>query len=705
MKARPPKWADRFLEWYCHPDIIEEIQGDAYELYQRKLNQSKKIADIQFIWNVLRFFRWKNIRKKKRSANDSTLSTSMIKSYIVAGLRNSIRNLTSSLINIVGLSVALACGITVFLLLDSYYNRDSFHEKGDRLYQVINKMKSGDRVENWSRTPYLLGSSLRDDHTAVESMVRIQCDRLNIRHGDVVFNEPVWFVDPDFFDVFSYRLHSGSINVLSDKKNIVITADMAIKYFGHTDAIGEELSVKFRGDEKIIFKVGAVLERFPDNSSMSTNFLIPMENYVDLLQPKHSYEWRKWADATFVVLKKNHMPSELNASNNKYIKIQNEANDKYQMQTVEWVPIREMGERSYDIIGALAWSNIPASMILIGIIAGLLVLLACFNYMNVAVASVSTRLKEIGIRKVIGGSRKEIVQQFLIENVALCCFALGAGTFLSYSLLLPGFNALYPIHVPFTFSSTGMLIGFFGGTLLFVALVSGAYPALYVASFNAIKILKGKEKFGSKSFLSKSLLTVQFIISFTTVVAGLVFVNSSHYWEKKDWGYDHANHVFVTIHNEEQFNALKDRVASDKNVISYAGTESHFGYANHTTTVNVGDEQVNVFRFEVGFNYLQTMNVKLKEGRFFQRNIASDSKESVIINEAFVKKMGWTNPLNRYFEFDNIKWYVVGVVEDFYYAEFYSKVDPVMIHIGPEEKFRYLAIKQKKDLQQKYLSP
>ena len=691
--VHPPRWADRFLEWYCHPDVLEEIQGDAYEIFYRKSDKNRRIAKLQFIWNVIRFFRLRNIKKRKRNYSSSTLSAAMIKSYFVSGLRNITKNIVPSSINIIGLSIALACGVTIFLLIDSYYNRDTFHEKGDRLYLLMNKMKSADEVENWARSPYLLGPALKEGHTSVESVVRIQRDRLSIKHDDVVFTESVWFVDPDFFNAFSYQILHGPTSALSDKNNILLTEDMAIKYFGRTDVVNEDLSVKFHNEEKKTFKIGAVLKRSPDNSSMYISFLIPMQNWEDLIDPNPGIQWRTWAASTFVLFKEGHNPEELNKLVDKYKKVQNDANDKFQLQEVEWIPINKVGERSYDIMYSMSWSNIPAAQIAQVVIATFLVLLACLNYMNVAIASVSTRLKEIGIRKVIGGGKKEIIHQFLLENLICCVLALIIGTIIAYTLLLPGFNNLYPIHIPFEFSSNGTMFAFFGGVLLFVALVSGAYPALYVSSFSPVHILKGKEKFGSKSLLSKILLSVQFTLSFTTVVSCLVFINSSQHFEQKDWGYGHSQHVFTAVRNVEQYNALKDLVSQNKNVVSFAGAESHFGYAEHTTTVNVNEAQVHITRMEVGFNYLETMDVKLKQGRFFDQKIESDKKESVIINEAFVRKMGWKDPLNQTFDFDSIKWYVIGVVEDFNYKEFYYNIDPVMIHIGPEDKFRYLVVK------------
>ncbi|HEY5919508.1 MAG TPA: ABC transporter permease, partial [Chryseolinea sp.] len=648
-EIHPPKWADRFLQWYCHPELIEEIQGDVYEMFYRKVSDHKNVAKVQFIWNVLRFFRLKNIKKRKRNFHPSTFNVSMYQSYFVSGLRNILRNLTSSSINIVGLSIALACGVTIFLFLDSYYHRDKFHEKGDRVYLMMNKMKSADEVENWARSPYLFGPALKDEHNAIESVVRIQRDRLAVRHGDVVFSEPVWFVDPEYFNVFSYHLLYGLPNALQDRNSIVLTEEMAIKYFGRTDVVNEELSIKFPREQKITFKISGVLRRIPDQSSMAINFLIPMQNWEDHVDAAQHIQWRTWAGATFVLLRDGHKTSELDKVVNKYVKVQHEANDKFQIQSIEWIPIGKMAERSYEIAYALSWSNIPATMVAIGVIAIALVLLACFNYMNVAVASVTSRLKEIGIRKVIGGGRKEIIQQFLVENTVLCGIALAIGTLIAATVLLPGFNSLYPIHIPFEFSSSGTMFTFFGGVLVVVALISGAYPALYVSSFTPVKILRGKEKFGSKSLFSKIMLSFQFVLSFTTIVACLAFINSSRHFEKKDWGYDHEQHIFTAVKNIEQYNALKDRVAQNKDVISYAGAESHIGHAIHQTTVIVKEEQVNVNRLEVGFNYLETMNVRIKQGRFFDEAISSDKTESVIVNEAFVRKMGWTEPIGESF--------------------------------------------------------
>src|SRR5258706_231875 len=193
----------------------------------------------------------------------------------------------------------------------------------------------------------------------------------------------------------------------------------------------------------------------------------------------------------------------------------------------------------------------PCGVWSLGAIAVMVLVLACFNYMNVSVATVATRLKEIGIRKVIGSRKKEIIQQFLTENFVLCFFALVLGGLISYLLFLPGFNTLYPFTVPFSFHSGNTTFLVFAGLLIFVGLVSGAYPSLYVSSFQPIRILRGREKFGQRGLFSRILLAGQFILAFTTIVGSFFLIAHSLYPKYKDWGYDHSQNIVVPVRSKE----------------------------------------------------------------------------------------------------------------------------------------------------------
>jgi putative ABC transport system permease protein len=682
----PPRWADRFLAWYCRPDLLEEIQGDTHELYYRTAKDNRQKANIQFAWNVLRFFRWKNVKRRKTNFHSSN-SSAMLKSYLLTGIRNMSRNLTPSLINITGLSVALGCAVMIFILENSYYDLDSMHQNRHRIYEVVSRVKDGDQTPQWASSPQPL-SSLLADNSAVESVMRARRFSGSVRVGEKVFRERLLVADPEFMNAFSFKLLAGNRNALTDKNQVMISEPAAIKYFGTANPVGQSLSIKFNEDIKREFTVGAIMEDTPANSSMYFDYLLPMSVWEDL-NPDRVNDWSKASSVTFVLLKEGATPNQLVPTLENFKKIQNASSSQWPVVSTELVQLPEVAHRSYDITDALSWSNHPAAMVAFAVIAVFLILLACFNYMNVAVASVSTRLKEIGIRKVVGSGKKEIIQQFLVENVLMVSLALIAGTAFAYFFLLPGFNSLYEVKIAFEFSSWQAIVLFFGGILLVVALISGAYPALYVASFNAVKILKGKEKFGNKSLFSRVLLGLQFTLSFTAVVACQVFIWSSYYFESRDWGYNQQQSVVVPITSFAQYNELKDFASSHRGVVSHAGANQHIGKTSKSSVIMLGAEKFTVEQFPVGPGYLEAMNVRMKEGRSFDETIEADHRESVIVNESFVKRMGWQQPLHQTFQLDSVSHYVIGVVSDFRYDDFFTAIGPCVMTLTPKENFSY----------------
>jgi len=688
---QPPRWANRFLEWYCNPDLLEEIQGDAFELYDRTVTISKRKADWQFVWNVIRFFRWRNIRRKRIHQSNPSIPIDMFKSYLLTGIRNMVRNATPSAINIIGLSVAVGCAVMVFVMEDTYYNLDAMHTKGDRIGMVVNHMKEGEGVSKWARCPNPLGDLL-EENSSVEKVARAGRTGAVVKLGDKVFSEGILFADDSFMDIFDFAVASGNRQCLRNKNEIMMTREMATKYFGNTDVVGQTISMIFNDTYKYDFTIGAVLEDTPANSSIYYDFLVPSMVWQEMNKEKIE-DWSVNLGVTYVLMKEGEPFARLAPTFETYKKFQNLANDKRKLQFAEVVPMKEVAEVSYDISGSLSWSNSPAAMVAFGVIAIFLILIACFNYVNVAVAAVSTRLKEIGVRKVVGGGRSEIISQFLVENLLLCTFALIAGTALAYFFLVPGFDSLYPVKIEFDLSSWWTTVGFFTGLLLFIALVSGAYPALYVSSFNAVRILRGKEKFGSKSLFSKTLLTLQFTLSITTIVGCLMFVASSYYFEQKDWGYNQSESIVVPLQHPRQFEELRAAVSSNKNIVLISGGMNHIGKSSKQSVFTHDQQEHAATHFEVGFDYVEAMNLRMKAGRSFDRNIESDRRESVIINEEFAKKMGWTNPLQQSFEMDSVKRYVVGVVDNFYYDDFYAKLEPAMMTITEDSTFRYFVAK------------
>ena len=615
----------------------------------------------------------------------------MLKSYLVSGYRNMLRNGTPSFVNIAGLSIAIACAVTVFILEDSFYHLDSMHTKGEDIGVVVNHVKNGDEVIRWARSPYPLTEMLRNN-ASVEHVAGAGVLPANVRVNDKVFSENIMLVDPDFMRMFDFKVIAGNRTALDKKDQVLLTKEMALKYFGNEQVVGEALSIKFNDKDKFDFTVGGVLEDTPANSSIYFDFMVSGAIWRDMNPMAHE-DWSNFRGNVFVEKKQKADWQSLDKTFAQYQILQNQGNTSRPVKRVEVIGLPKIAVESYNISGSLSWSNDPSAMISIAIIALFLILLAAFNYMNVAVASISTRLKEIGIRKVVGSSKRQIIIQFMVENMMLCGVALVLGSLIVYFLLLPAFNETFPVKVAFEISSWQMAFVFFGGLLLFMAVVSGTYPSLYVAAFNATKILKGKEKFGAKSLFSRILLSIQFTLSFIIMVGSLIFVAASTYLERMDWGYNKEETVLVRLQSSRQYEELQSLMVNDKNTKVITGSARHIGVWSQPVTAHDIDKEYLAVMFPVGRGYLEAMNLRLKIGRDFDESIESDRTESIIVNECLVRQMGWTHPIGHELMVDSVKRFVIGVVEDFYFKSFFSEIEPAMFCMTPQENFNFMLVK------------
>jgi ABC-type antimicrobial peptide transport system permease subunit len=680
----PPKWADRFLQWYCRADLLEEIQGDAYELYFREVKENKRLADLQFIWNVLRFFRFKNISKLK-------LPVFMFRNYLLIGFRNALRNGLTSAINSVGLAVGIAGAITIFIFADQFLHTDDFQLKRDRIYEVTNVVNRDSRTVTLSDVPMALGEALQAQVPGIEKVVRMELQDGAVRVGTTVFSEQLYFVDTSFFDVFNFPFMEGNASALTTKKAIVLTQKMATKYFGDKACLGETVSIKFSADRVEQFTVTAVVDQ-PANNTIYFNFLLSIDVYFDLRQEQVN-DWRYLTDGLFVLMRPGHTGEEMESTLKQLVSLQHESSPEWLTEKFKVFSYESLSHQSHEIESGLAGSGNPEGVYVLCTIAFVLLLLACFNYMNISVATVSTRLKEIGIRKVIGSSRQEIIKQFVVENFMLCSFSLLVGLTIAYFFFMPWLNVLMDYEIPFAFSSGQSMVYFFASLLVLIVIVSGVYPAVYISNFKPVSILKGKEKFGQRSMFSRVLLTVQFVLSFMTIVGCFVFIDNSFYLKDKDWGYSHEQNIVVPLVSPKQYLPLRDLVNTQKQVMSFAGSTDHIAWWNPRSSVEQMEQRYEIVSYKVGFDYLETMNVRLKAGRLFDKEIQSDKIESVVVNEKFVSAMGWQQPIGQTFEYDSVKRTIIGVVQNFHYDDFYRDILPVMFSIAPEENYKYLSIK------------
>lgn len=696
MKIQPPKWADRFLEWYCNPDLLEEIQGDAYELFFRRVEEvGAAKAKGKFIWDTLRFFRWSNIKRPK-TQNYSNNNAAMIKNYFTIGFRSLLRQKLPSFFNIFGLSTAIGCAIVAFMYLDWQYSLDDFHDNSANIYEIVSHVDKDGDSEPWADSPEPLGPALKADIPQIIASTRINTVGGVVKYEDEIFDEVVHFVDPDFMEMFSFPVLKGNEQSLKQKDAVIITDRMAQKYFGDEDPINQQISVTFSRSVRKTFFVKAVT-KVTNQSSFVFRMLIPYDNLMDIDLKGYNdiNDWSANTDAIFVQTVDKANAPEIASLMTDYKELHNKASDDWVIKHFELQPLETLSENSFRIRGSISFGNVPEGNLTLGVIAILLLLLACLNYMNIAIVSATKRLKEIGLRKVMGGNRGELIRQFLIENMLLCSFSLIAGVGLAWFLFLPGFNSQVPFTLPFQFSSNLTAVVFFGVLLLFTAVVSGGYPAFYISSFNPVSIFRGKEKFGNKSWLTKVFLTLQFLVAFMTIISGFIFSDAVSYFKAKDWGYNQDGIVVVPINGQKHYEVLKNKAMENPDIDLVSGAQWHIGINNRLTNIEIENENIRVSSLNIGFDYLETMGIRLAQGRFFDKNIESDKLGNVVVNKAFVKRMKWDNPIEKTIRVSDHNYIVVGVVEDFQGTDFYRAIHPTLMFIGPEKDFNYLATRSK----------
>ncbi|MFY0687130.1 MAG: ABC transporter permease [Cyclobacteriaceae bacterium] len=618
----------------------------------------------------------------------------MFRSYLKIGFRSMTKHWSVSLINISGLALAIAWAITSFIFVDMMMNMDQYHGNKDNIYQVINYVEGDEGEKKWGDSPLLLGPALEENLSQVKSSFRMEFIYGDVKFDKKVFHEFIVFADPEYFTEMDFPFLSGSKGTLNTKDQIVISYNTAKKYFDDVDPIGQQLTIKFDSEHKKSFIVGAVLDEYPYNTSMTYDFFLPMENFFDL-KFEDRYDWSYFGDATFVVLEEGADPAMLTSQMDPYIEIQNEQESDWKIKSFELIGLEDLPNAGWQIEGSVAGGNHPAGRYALGIIAGLLVVMACFNYMNIAVSAATRRLKEIALRKVVGSQRAQIVAQFLTENYLQVFFSLAAGVLLSLGVFTPMFNSMIPISIPFEFSSVPVMIAFFSGLLIVVGLLAGAYPAFYISRFQPVAIFRGNEQFGKKSWFSRILTGFQLFLAFITVVGCFLFTDNALYMGQKEWGYDAQGILAMQINDTEQYQKLRDFAEQDPQVTAFTGSHNHIGHSAPPEVIKQQEKIVRTNVFKVGSSYPKFMNLKLIAGAFFNEDIAEEKNNELIVTERFVNKMEWEAPIGQLVEIDSITYRVVGVTEDFYYANYfaYSDQNPVALRVVAEEEFNYAVLK------------
>lgn len=608
----------------------------------------------------------------------------MLLNYLKIALRTLLANRLYSGINIIGLSVSMACCLLITLYVWNELSYDRFHERADSIYRVITRLKTADSDDGLATSSYDLGPRLQQTYPEITKTVRFKSLLVaTVRSGTKLVNEgDMYQADKSVFTVFSYRLLSGSYSALDKPNSIVLTQKLAKKYFGSSDPTGKTLKINNQ-----VYLVTGVLQDLPVTTDLKFSALLT------------------WTDA------KPTAEDVFDTSCYTYLLVQDQVNpDAFskklaQFDQTQVTPrIKALG---YDFkvdhqLQALTqihfidglFDDTPKGnrtyLTIFAVVAAFILLVACINYVNMYVAQSTRRQKEVGVRKVVGAGRSQLIGQFLGE--ALLIIAISAGlSLVVLSTIRPLFEQLTAIPLTFPgwpFVAAGV------GMVGFVGLLAGLYPALFLSGNRSSLVLKGQSNPLSKQYVRKTLVVFQFTLSIALIVSTLVVSRQTDYLQSKDPGFTKEQVLVVNVPHDEpirqKMRALKTALAKDSqieavslglNPITYDGKDN---ILKETAGQKAGRL---VFFARIDDNYLNLLNIKLVAGQNFDSAIPSDKGREVIVNESFVKWMGWsqTNAVGRIIkpsgsDSDRPARRVIGVVADYHFASLHNRIEPIMLY-------------------------
>ncbi|NOT76767.1 MAG: FtsX-like permease family protein [Cyclobacteriaceae bacterium] len=609
------------------------------------------------------------------------------------------------IINVFGMGIAIACCIVAYLNWDFTNSWDSNQLKAEKIYRVQSIREFQGKRERHGLAPIPLANYIKQNFKDVDKTVRYMSAYCDMRIGDNVYGANTAFVDSAFFDLFNYELKHGTFADFHSKGKIFISDEVARTYFNSEDVVGRTVSQIILGKDGVRrpkeFEIGGVFKRQPLNSTFRAQVITLYDNFWDINLDSTYTEnnWRKWTHALFLEIDDPSSVAGIEQRLQQYIEPQNKVRDDFKLTSYHLENFKGMMKRSRqnprvdsDYLGG----GVPDEAVTApSILAGMLLLLACFNFTNTSIAISSQRLKEIGIRKVMGGMRFQLIAQFLGENLILCFLGLIAGLLMA-EFLVPAYDSLWEfidLNLSYT-ENIGFLL-FLAGLLVLTAIIAGAYPSFYITSFEPVSILKGKSKFGGTSWFTRILLGGQFVISLTMLITGLAFYRNGHYQKEYDMGFASHGVISVWVNNEGSFNTYRDALVSNPDILVIAGTRHHISNGWNNDPVKFEDIEKEIDIMDVGDNYFEAMDMTLTSGRKFQKDSETDRKESIIVTEQLVQEFGWKdNPIGKRLVWhDTVQLFVIGVVKNVYARALWEPTQPLMIRYTAPSHYQQLIAK------------
>lgn len=615
----------------------------------------------------------------------------MIKNILKVAFRYLAKHKGYTLINIVGLAVGIAAVLLITFFVRSEWSFDNMHAKGDRIHRAwLNEHYQGEIFNN-TATPIPLAPLLAANLPEVETATRITDINAPIKHEGNTYNYAVTMVDSSFFDVFDFELLSGDLqNPFPSKNSIIIVEEAATTFFGKVSPLGKTLELTVGGESRL-FTISGVAKDLPYESTLRFEFLIPFSNAVHIWSEQtRTSAWTNVSVGTYVLLKEGADPEVVNSKIPAFMDPLVAKNYKSGEYNVILQPLSDIH------FGTTLPEDIPAPSnplysYILATVGVLILLIACINFITLSTGRSATRALEVGVRKVMGAERRQLIFQFWGESFLVTLCALIVGVILA-ALLLKPFNQL--ANREFVFSADPFTLIFCFLILVFITLFAGGYPALILSSFQPVKVLKGKIVTGKMGFFGKSLVIGQFVASIVMIICTVIIGKQLNYLQSKDLGFK-RDHIVVVPTNRpgEEGNDLASRylntlegnpqiINASKSMYSMA----EFGWMQ--LGYKDDKEAFRQFRFNaVDPEFVNTMNLEIINGRGFMKNNPADSS-AILVNESLVKEYGWKDPIGKKLP-GKYPQRVVGVVKDFHIESLHNPIQPAVLALNPRPFFEF----------------
>ena len=601
----------------------------------------------------------------------------MIKNYLKTAWRNLLSNKMFSLINISGLALGMTCALLIMLWIKDETRMDKFHANGKRLFRVMENQYYEGSISTFTATPGIFAENVVKDIPEIQLASQALWEEEPLfTVGDKFFKEKGRYVQKDFLRMFSFKLVKGDPNTaLARPDAVVISKMLAEKYFGRQDPVGKLINVD--NEQNVI--VTGVLDEVPKTSSLQFDFLMS----YDIWFKKNDWakEWGNNGPLCYVMLGPNASSDKVNAKIKNYLKTKNkDSNVELFLQNYGESYLYSDWDNGKQTGGRIEYVRI------FSIVAVIILVIACINFMNLATARSLKRAREIGVRKVVGAGKRQLIAQFMGESLFVSFLAICL-SLLIVALLIPSFNALTDKKLELDFSNPFFLLLLLGLTLV-TGIISGSYPSLFMSSLKPIIVLKGILKFNTGATLfRKGLVVFQFALSIVLILGMIVIYRQIDYIHNKNLGFAKEDLLYIPLEGalQKSYPTFKDELLRQPGIKSVSSSQSGpLEVGSSTQGVRwPGKDTTKLILFStnpITYDYIKTMGIQLKEGRDFDPSFSLDTN-NYLVNEAALRKIGYKDPIGKELTMWGDKGSIVGVMKDYHHNSLHVPIEPLILRL------------------------